>query len=953
MTRVTVGTGNIEANARTQSVAASGDGRYVVFDSYATNLVAGDTNGVPDVFLRDTLTGTTTRISVDTTGGNTNGQSTLPTISDDGRYVIFHSQANDIVDGDTNGVTDVFVRDVQTGTTTLVSVPAGGGLGDSHSGNADLSANGRYIVFNSTATNMVAGDTNGQVDVFIRDLQTGTTTRISVGDDEAQGNFMSTNGRVSDDGQRVAFYSESNNLVAGDTNSNPDIFVRDLAAGTTERVTVATDGTQANDYSDQAAISGNGRYVVFQSAATNLVADDTNGEVDVFLRDLQTDTTVRVSTSGAGVQGDAASVNADISSDGRYVVFVSKASNLVAGDDASSYDVFVKDMQTGAVTRLSVAPDGSVANGDSAQPRISSDGSTVVFRSFATNLDIGPDTNSNIDGFQVSLRATAGANHRIGSDGNDTLDGLAGSDILTGAAGDDALAGGAGADRLYGGDGSDTADYSGSAAGVLVSLKSGAATGGDAQGDTLISIENVTGSAFADQLYGDAGANRLTGGAGNDTLWGGAGADSLDGGAGSDNAGYQYSAKAVTVDLLAGTGTGGDAEGDTLIGIEHLYGSAFDDHLTGNSVGNTLRGDFGNDTLVGNGGADTLIGEAGNDTLDGGDGNDSLVGLDGADTIHGGNDNDGVDGGDGNDIVFGEAGVDSLGGNTGDDQLDGGDGNDFLDGGAGADMLAGGAGDDTASYTGSAAGVTVNLATGLAAGGDAQGDTFSSVELLSGSAFADKLTGDAGANSLSGQDGDDILVGGAGADTLKGGNGIDTASYAGSAAGVTINLATGAVSGGDAAGDTFNSIEQVLGSNQGDQLTGDAGANALWGGNGDDVITGGAGADTLKGGAGNDSFVYASTADSTVAAAGRDTINDFTTGDRIDLSAIDANGAGSGDTAFSFGTGGFTGAAGELRVVDFGTGYQGVYLDTDGDKNPDSIIVVLSDHALIEADFVL
>jgi len=953
MTRVSVGTGNIQGNGRTQSIAVSGDGRYVVFDSYASNLVAGDGNGQPDVFLHDTLTGTTTRVSVDTTGGDVNGLSSSSVISDDGRTVIFHTIAGDLVDGDSNGATDVFMRDIQTGTTTRVSVATGGQEGNSHSGNSDLSADGRYVVFNSSATNFDGNDSNGVTDVYIRDVQTGTTTRVSVGDDEAQGNAMSLDAKVSDDGQRVAFISGASNLVTGDSNGDDDIFVRDLAAGTTERVSVATDGTQANDSSDQASISGNGRYVVFQSAATNLVANDTNGVVDVFLRDLQTDTTVRVSTSGAGAEATGASNGGDISADGRYVVFTSQASNLVAGDVAGTYDIFVKDMLTGTVTRLSVAPDGSAANGDSAQARVSSDGSTVVFRSFATNLDLGPDTNNAIDGFRVSLRATAGADHRIGSDGNDTLDGLAGSDILTGAAGDDALAGGAGADRLYGGEGSDTADYSGSAAGVLVSLKSGAATGGDAQGDMLISIENVTGSAFADQLYGDAGANRLTGGAGNDTLWGGAGADSLDGGAGSDNAGYQYSAKAVTVDLLAGTGTGGDAEGDTLIGIEHLYGSAFDDHLTGNSVGNTLRGDFGNDTLIGNGGFDTLIGEAGNDTLDGGDGNDSLVGLDGADTIHGGNDNDGVDGGDGNDIVFGEAGVDSLGGNTGDDQLDGGDGNDFLDGGAGADMLAGGAGDDMVSYTGSAAAVTVNLATSLASGGDAQGDTFSSIEQLSGSAFADKLTGDAGANSLSGQDGDDILVGGAGGDALKGGNGIDTASYAGSAAGVTINLATGAVSGGDAAGDTFNSIEQVLGSNQGDRLTGDAGANTLWGGNGDDMVTGGAGADTLKGGAGNDSFVYGSTADSTVAAAGRDTINDFTTGDRIDLSAIDANGAGAGDTVFSFGTGGFTGAAGELRVVDFGTGYQGVYLDTDGDKNPDSIIVVLSDHALIEADFVL
>ena len=199
-----------------------------------------------------------------------------------------------------------------------------------------------------------------------------------------------------------------------------------------------------------------------------------------------------------------------------------------------------------------------------------------------------------------------------------------------------------------------------------------------------------------------------------------------------------------------------------------------------------------------------------------------------------------------------------------------------------------------------------------------------------------------------------MLAGGAGADALTGGAGIDTANYAGSAAGVTVNLATGATLGGDAQGDTFSGIEQVLGSAQGDTLTGDAGANTLWGGAGDDVLSGGAGADMLKGGGGNDTFAYAGVADSTVAAAGRDTITDFTAGDRIDLSAIDADGKpANGNSSFTFAAGGFTGQAGEVAVVALGNGYQGVYLDTNGDKSPDSIIVVLSDHALATADFVL
>jgi Ca2+-binding RTX toxin-like protein len=216
----------------------------------------------------------------------------------------------------------------------------------------------------------------------------------------------------------------------------------------------------------------------------------------------------------------------------------------------------------------------------------------------------------------------------------------------------------------------------------------------------------------------------------------------------------------------------------------------------------------------------------------------------------------------------------------------------------------------------------------------------------------DTILGGAGNDQLDGGDGNDTLEGAAGSDGLIGGAGIDTASYAGSAAGVSVNLATGIVSGGDAAGDTLSGIEQVMGSGFADTLTGNAGANMLWGMGGGDVLTGGGGADVLKGGAGDDRFVYAAIGDSTVAAAGKDTIRDFSAGDKIDLSAIDANGAGPGDTAFTFGTGAFT-AAGQVRVLDFGGGRYGVYLETTGNRVEDSIITVFSDHALTAADFVL
>ncbi|MGO4126825.1 hypothetical protein AB4Z01_20655 [Inquilinus sp. YAF38] len=463
----------------------------------------------------------------------------------------------------------------------------------------------------------------------------------------------------------------------------------------------------------------------------------------------------------------------------------------------------------------------------------------------------------------------------FGSAFDDTLIGDGAANFLCGLGGDDRLVGGAGADFLFGynitvGDtGIDTADYSTSAAGVTVDLISGTGHGGDAEGDRLTQIENLTGSALADRLTAGAGTNVLTGGAGDDALHGGAGADVLDGGAGIDQTDYRGSAAAVTVDLSAHTAAGGDAQGDTLTGIENLFGSSLDDHLTGDDGRTILGGGNGADTLVGNGGDDALAGEAGDDSLDGGDGADRLIGGAGVDTIHGGIGNDSIDGGSENDQVFGEAGNDSLAGGTGDDRLEGGDGNDVLDGGAGADTLVGGAGIDTISYTASASGVVVSLATGTAEG------------------------------------------------------------------------------------DSFSGIEQVLGSEFADTLTGDAAANTLWGMGGGDVLTGGGGGDALKGGAGADRFVYTALSDSAASGLGKDSIRDFSTGDRIDLSAIDADGnSTNGDTAFTFGTGDYTRHADELRVVTAGE-IQVVYVDVNGDKVSDFAINVFSDHPLTAGDFVL
>ncbi|CBS90968.1 calcium-binding protein [Azospirillum lipoferum] len=448
-----------------------------------------------------------------------------------------------------------------------------------------------------------------------------------------------------------------------------------------------------------------------------------------------------------------------------------------------------------------------------------------------------------------------GVENLIGSAHGDRLTGNGGANLLDGGAGDDLLAGAGGADTLVGGEGTDTADYSASDTGVTVDLAAGAGSGGDAEGDLLSGIENLTGSAHDDRLTGDANANLLDGGAGDDTLAGLGGADTLTGGEGTDTADYAASGAGVTVDLAAGTGSGGDAEGDRLAGIENVTGSAAADSLSGDAGGNRLDGGSGDDWLSGGAGADTLIGGDGIDSAD------YAASTGGVDVnLAAGTGSGGDAEGDlltGIENLTGSAHDDRLTGDANANRLDGGAGDDILAGLGGADTLVGGDGIDLADYSASAAGVAVDLSTGTGLGGDAEGDLLSGIENLTGSAHDDRLTGDANANLLDGGAGDDTLAGLGGADTLTGGEGTDTADYAASGAGVTVDLAAGTGSGGDAEGDRLAGIENVTGSAAADSLSGDAGGNRLDGGSGDDWLSGGAGADTLIGGDGIDSADYA------------------------------------------------------------------------------------------------
>ncbi|MFI0847712.1 beta strand repeat-containing protein [Mesorhizobium sp. IMUNJ 23232] len=595
------------------------------------------------------------------------------------------------------------------------------------------------------------------------------------------------------------------------------------------------------------------------------------------------------------------------------------------------------------------------------------------------NLE-GSAFNDTLDGNAGAniLTGLNGSDLLRGAAGTDTLLGGAGDDTLGGGDGRDTLIGGEGADYLSGGAGIDTASYADAAAAVRVFLSSPDSNDGIAAGDTFNSIENLTGSVFDDVLDGNSATNVLIGGDGNDILgtgvrgrdelYGGEGDDILfsandeyetgvfDGGGGVDTLKSEYAnlvgrtvvgvenlsieGKVIaTIDILskfeqiAGPtpdgivleleGAGGVLDlsnsaldriyvqrSDTTSGYT-LIGGAYDDYLSGSKFNDVLQGGAEGDYLFGRDGQDTVSYSLSKSAV--------LVDLKIAFQRDGTGDAEG-DYLTGIENSIGSAFADTLIGNSVANRLFGSNSSDTLNGGLGADYLSGGTGSDTASYAQAAAAVKVNLADPSLNAGEAKGDTFNSIENLSGSAFNDTLDGNAGMNTLTGLggidvlrgaggndvlqggdgddklgggDGNDVLAGGVGADYLNGGNGADTASYAGAAAGVIVNLAAPAGNTGEAAGDSFISIENLEGSGFGDRLSGNSAANAISGLNGADVIDGGAGSDRLTGGAAKDFFVFSSA----LGTSNIDTIADFSAADdtiRLDnaiFAAVGANGA--------------------------------------------------------------
>jgi len=508
--RVSIGLGGQASGSTVSAAAISSNGRYVVFSSTAANLVAGDTNARGDIFVRDRVNGTTQRVSLGSGGIQANGSSSMASISGDGRYVAFLSEASNLVAGDTNALRDLFVRDLQSGTTERVNVGVGGVQANNVAYDAYISANGRFVTFVSFASNLVSGDTNGLQDIFVRDRQLGVTTRANLSNAGAQaidapgcfpgvsgsyspaisgdgryvsfyacsssveadsvdiqwdtflrdrvlgtttrlglpgkpptetvalagisadgrylaiqdhaaiylkdqiagtgqlihhaGNSYSAGGTiaasnvVSADGRYVAFVSAAH-LAPGDPDSQYlDVFVRDTQSGTTERASIGDAGIALELDSYQPAISANGRFVSFTANFTDPTPGDGRSNTEVFVRDRESDHTERVNVSSSGAIGNGEARESMLSADGRFVAFVSRASNLVTGDSNDEFDVFVRDRQLGQTERISVSSTGVQANGASGRPVISADGRYVAFESSASNLVAG-DTNVVLDVF--------------------------------------------------------------------------------------------------------------------------------------------------------------------------------------------------------------------------------------------------------------------------------------------------------------------------------------------------------------------------------------------------------------------------------------------------------------------------------------------------------------------------------------------------------------------------
>jgi Ca2+-binding RTX toxin-like protein len=614
----------------------------------------------------------TERVSLSASGFEAQGAARTPSISADGRYVAFVSEDDHMAPGE-GPFWDIFVRDRLMRTTVLVSRTNAGGPSDGDSFLPSISADGRYVAFASRASNLAPGDGDAFTDVFVRDLLLGETTLASAAPAGQEPDSASTEPAISDDGRHVAFKSLSGNLVTGDTNGRDDIFVRDLDARATERVSVSTGGEQAGHDSASPAINATGRFVAFVSHASTLVPGDTNGPTgpggpsrqgDVFVRDRVTDTTQRVSVDSGGRQANGDSFSPAISGDGRFVAFKSYASNLVAHDTNQVGDVFLHDGRAATTERVDVSSSGAEANGDtfSGPASVSDTGRYVAFGSSASNLVRRPTLG--IQAFQRDRQQGTTRIVSVGTTWQPADGGVFGIDMTPDGR---QVAFDSFANNLVWRDRNATSD-------VFVHTPAPRRTPAcDELSATIMGTakhDDITGTPGPDVIVGLGGGDMIDGAGGDDTICGDGGVDDRrtqdDGG-----------------DVLKG-GNGDDV----------LIGQGGDDTLKGSAGVDALLGGVGDDVVSGSDGDDLLAGNAGIDALTGGDGHDRLSGDSGEDLLDGQSGQDTLWGGSGPDRLKGGPDVDRLEGQHGDDRLTGADGGDWLTGGAGMDILDGGRGDD-------------------------------------------------------------------------------------------------------------------------------------------------------------------------------------------------------------------------------------------------------------------
>jgi len=399
--RINLSTAGVQADDWSHSPVVSDDGRYLAFYSSATNLVLGDTNGIGDIFHHDRVTGITTRCSVSSSGIQADKASGGAAISWDGRYVAF-ATVSDLFDPlDQNGTTDVYLHDTVTQTTELVSIGHFGNQGNDYSNDPALNFDGSIVVFSSSASNLVTFDLNNEQDIFLRDRNLGKTKGISRTVLDTQTDAWSNGPSVSSDGRYVAYSTSASNIGLGDTTSDADTYVYDTLLNVTVLATVKEDGSQIPSDCGSAPISADGGFIAFQSSGFQVTADDTNSTDDVFVRDLALGTTELASQASDGTQTwFHNNFKTSISEDGRYISWWTRSSVYLSGDTNGMVDVYVRDRQAGVTELVSSQSSGAMGNGESNGGDMSPDGRFIVYVSTSTDLVQG-DTNGLHDIFLV------------------------------------------------------------------------------------------------------------------------------------------------------------------------------------------------------------------------------------------------------------------------------------------------------------------------------------------------------------------------------------------------------------------------------------------------------------------------------------------------------------------------------------------------------------------------